>query len=65
MAPIRPAILQLVLNWSSLNGGKLIELYHRLPWFPFVIIGIIFLASLPIIILLIDGVMMRPLLIDN
>ena len=63
MAPIRPALLQLVLHWSSLNRGKLIELYDWLPRFPVVIIGIILIASVPIIILFIDGVMLSPLLI--
>ena len=64
MAPIRPILLQLVLNWSSLNGGKLIELYNCLPRFPVVAIGIIFIASVPVVILFIDKVMLSPLLID-
>ena len=63
MAPIRPVLLQLVLHMSSLNGGKLIEMSHCLPRFPVVVIGIILIASVPIIILFIDGVMLSPLLI--
>ena len=63
MAPIRPALLQLVLHWSGLNRGKLIELYNWLPRFPVVVISIILIASVPIIILFIDGFMLSPLLI--
>ena len=63
MAPIRPVLLQFVLHWSRLNGGKLIELYHRLSRFSVVVIGIIFIASVPVIILFIDGFMLSPLLI--
>jgi hypothetical protein len=66
MAPIRPVLLQLVLNWAGLNGGKLIELYHRLPRFSLVVLAIILIASFAIIVvvLLIDGVMLRPLSIN-
>jgi hypothetical protein len=52
------------LHMSSLNGGKLIDLYHCLPRFPVVVIGIIFIASVSIIKLFIDVVMLSPLLID-
>ena len=50
MAAIRPVLLQLVLNWAGLNGGKLIELYHRLYRFSLVVLGIILIASLLIIV---------------
>ena len=64
MAPIRPVLLQLVLKWSSLNGRKLIDLNQCLPRLDVVAFGIIFIGSVPIIILFIDGVMLSPLLID-